>query len=154
LIAATTNRAHDAAHRGEMTVEWRCEEHADHFVLCNLDLFEQILLNLVDNSCKYAARAHDRRIVIHSSIVNKRLHLSIQDFGPGFSSSTRWWQPFSKSAEQAAESAPGIGLGLALSKSLARQFSAKLRIDSSKAGAKVTLSLKIVTNGVIATNAT
>lgn len=154
LIAATTNRAHDAAHRGEMTVEWRCEDHTDQYVLCNLDLFEQILLNLVDNSCKYAARAHDRRIVIHSSIVNKRLHLSIQDFGPGFSSSTRWWQPFSKSAEQAAESAPGIGLGLALSKSLARQFSAKLWIDSSQAGAKVTLSLKIVTNGVIATNAT
>ncbi|MFN7876035.1 MAG: sensor histidine kinase [Pirellula sp.] len=154
MIAATTSRAQNAAHRGEMTVEWQCEDHADQYVLCNLDLFEQILLNLVDNSCKYASRAVDRRIVIQSSIVNKRLHLSIQDFGPGFSSSTRWWQPFSKSAEQAAESAPGIGLGLALSKSLARQFSAELSIDSSQAGAKVTLSLKIVPQGMIDTNPT
>lgn len=154
MIAATKNRAQDAAHRGEMTVEWRCEEHAELFVLCNLDLFEQILLNLVDNSCKYASRAVDRRIVIQSTILNNRLHLRVQDFGPGFAGSTRWWQPFSKSAEQAAESAPGIGLGLALSKSLARQFSAKLWIDPSQAGAQVTLSLKIVPQGIIDTNAT
>nr|MCU0721773.1 HAMP domain-containing histidine kinase [Pirellula sp.] len=58
------NRMESAASRGNMTIAWEYYVHANKFVICNVDLMEQILLNLVDNSCKYAASATDRRIVI------------------------------------------------------------------------------------------
>ncbi|MFN7844438.1 MAG: sensor histidine kinase [Pirellula sp.] len=143
ILDRIKSRMESAAYRGNMNIVWEYYTHANKTVFCNVELMEQILLNLVDNSCKYAATAADRRIVIASSVVNKNLHVSVRDFGPGFTSSSRWWKPFSKSAEQAAESAPGIGLGLALSESLAKQFSAKLFCDSVEAGAQVTLSLQM-----------
>jgi signal transduction histidine kinase len=144
ILDRIKSRMESAAYRGNMKIVWEYSTHANKIVFCNVDLMEQILLNLVDNSCKYAASAADRRIVIASSVVNNRLHVSVRDFGPGFTNSSRWWKPFSKSAEQAAESAPGIGLGLALSESLAKQFSAKLFCDSVEAGARVTLSLEMI----------
>ena len=144
ILDRIKSRMESAASRGNMTIVWEYYAHSNKFVICNIDLMEQILLNLIDNSCKYAASATDRRIVVASNVVNNRLHVSVKDFGPGFTSSSRWWKPFSKSAEQAAESAPGIGLGLALSESLAKQFSAKLFCDTVEAGAKVTLSLEMI----------
>lgn len=144
ILSRIENRIESAAARGNMQIVWDCYDHADRLVTCNIDLMEQILLNLIDNSCKYAASATDRRIILSSSVKDNRLHLSVRDFGPGFRDSYRWWKPFSKSAEQAAESAPGIGLGLALSESLAKQFSAKLYSEPSQAGAKLTLSLELI----------
>ena len=43
--------------------------------------------------------------------------------------SRRLFRPFSKSARDAADSAPGVGLGLALSRRLARSMGGDLRLD-------------------------
>ena len=39
------------------------------------------------------------------------------------------FRPFSKSVHEAANTAPGLGLGLALSRRLARNMGADLRLD-------------------------
>jgi signal transduction histidine kinase len=130
---------------------------------------EQILLNLVDNACKYAASASDRRIHIevaqngkdrsHESHGSHRSHFSsarrgrpghvllrVRDHGPGISveDARRLFRPFSKSAREAANSAPGVGLGLALSRRLARAMGGDLRLDPAAGdGACFTLSLPI-----------
>jgi K+-sensing histidine kinase KdpD len=105
---------------------------------------EQILLNLIDNACKYAVTAIDRRILIQGSLAKGTVELRVRDFGPGFPAS-RWWRPFRKSVEQAAESAPGIGLGLSLSRRLAKQFGGRLRHEKSAQGACLVLSLPLAT---------
>lgn len=43
----------------------------------------------------------------------------------------RLFRPFSKSAQEAADSTPGIGLGLALSRRLAQDMGAQLRLDDT-----------------------
>ena len=55
--------------------------------------------------------------------------LRVSDFGPGLSAAARrtLFQPFQKSSSQAAESAPGVGLGLALSQRLAVELCGSLR---------------------------
>ena len=97
---------------------------------------EQILYNLVDNACKYAAKADDRRIHIELENGNRRGIIRIRDHGPGIASSEarRLFRPFHKSAKNAAESAPGVGLGLALSRRLAHQMKGDLRIEASVNG--------------------
>jgi len=61
------------------------------------------------------------------------IELRVRDHGPGISgaASRRLFRSFSKSAHDAANSAPGVGLGLALSRRLARDMGARLRLDKT-----------------------
>ncbi|MBL7076133.1 MAG: HAMP domain-containing histidine kinase [Kiritimatiellae bacterium] len=92
----------------------------------------QILFNLVDNACKYAAQAADTRIHFSVSHDPRHLLLCVCDHGPGLKSgeSRMVFRPFRKSARQAARSAPGVGLGLALCRSLARQLGGDVSYES------------------------
>jgi signal transduction histidine kinase len=52
------------------------------------------------------------------------------------------FRPFSKSANDAAQSAPGVGLGLALSRRLARSLGGDLRLEENgPLGASFTLTI-------------
>ena len=105
---------------------------------------EQILLNLVDNACKYAAGAGDPTILLHAERRDGKIRLTVADHGPGIPKHERGrlFKPFRKSAHQAAESAPGVGLGLALSRRLARQMGGDLQLDDpTQPGARFVLSL-------------
>ena len=57
--------------------------------------------------------------------------IRVRNHDPGISRAVahRLFVPFGKSARQAADSAPGVGLGLSLSRRLARQFGGDLRIE-------------------------
>lgn len=91
---------------------------------------EQILFNLVDNACKYAASAEDRRIELRAAATGDTVTLRVADHGPGVPDDVRrrLFHPFRRSAREAAGSAPGVGLGLALSRRLARAMSGDLRL--------------------------
>lgn len=95
---------------------------------------EQILFNLVDNACKYARGADDARIEIRADRAGDRVRVRVTDFGPGIPADERRrvFAPFHKSAQKAAVSAPGVGLGLALCRRLARQMRGELRLDEAR----------------------
>jgi signal transduction histidine kinase len=77
---------------------------------------ERILFNWVDNACKYAAEATDRRLEICPLLRGSYAVLRLTDHGPGVppEARRRIFRPFHKSAARAAATAPGVGLGLAL----------------------------------------
>jgi signal transduction histidine kinase len=104
---------------------------------------EQILFNLVDNACKYAAHATPRTIHVHAAANNGHLEIRVRDQGPGIApaDARRLFRPFSKSAERAASSAPGVGLGLALCRQLARQLRGDLRYQPGQGGTTFVLAL-------------
>jgi len=54
----------------------------------------------------------------------------VRDHGPGISreESARMFKPFRKSAQVAANSAPGVGLGLTLSRRLARAMGGEVTL--------------------------
>jgi signal transduction histidine kinase len=96
---------------------------------------EQIFFNLTDNACKYAAPAAQKRVLEWS--VRKEATAVIflfRDYGPGLTVSARrqLFQPFAKSASEAAHSAPGVGLGLALCRRLARELHGSLTLVQLK----------------------
>jgi signal transduction histidine kinase len=94
---------------------------------------ERVLFNLVDNACKYARDAADRRVHLDGRAEKNIVVLTVSDHGPGLSAkqARRLFRPFRKSAREAANSAPGIGLGLALSRRLARAMGGDLRLARS-----------------------
>lgn len=106
---------------------------------------EQILFNLTDNACKYAAPDSDpRELHLSARVEGRKILISLRDFGPGLSKQAcrKLFQPFAKSATEAAHSAPGVGLGLALCRRLARELGGRLEHQGMKErGACFVLSL-------------
>ncbi|HYW78140.1 MAG TPA: HAMP domain-containing sensor histidine kinase [Thermoguttaceae bacterium] len=115
-----------------------------HLVYANVSAVEQVLFNLVDNACKYAANDSDKRIHLSCEARDGEVRLRLRDHGPGISAEMRrrLFRPFSKSAHEAAHSAPGVGLGLALSRRLARDMRGDLQFEENGTdGACFVLSL-------------
>jgi signal transduction histidine kinase len=101
---------------------------------------EQILFNLVDNAARYGGE----RVSLSCSLAKNALVISVADEGPGVAPEVerRLFEPLRKSAAEAADGAPGIGLGLALSRRLARAMGGELRYRRAR-GATFELTLPL-----------
>jgi len=142
LEQADMKLATDANERGLKTLV-----HVD------VSAVEQILFNLVDNACKYAAPgATDKTVHLEALPTegrNKFAMLRVRDHGQGISAEAarRLFQPFSKSAGEAARTAPGVGLGLAMCRRLSRSLGGELRWESGiRDGASFVLALPVTGN--------
>ncbi|MCI0334248.1 MAG: HAMP domain-containing histidine kinase [Planctomycetes bacterium] len=133
------------AAQADMKCDLQLESHAaDLEFTTDQSVVEQILFNLVDNAAKYAREAEDRQIHVEASRDGEWVRLVVRDHGPGIEQRAWGRQPraFGKSAQQSAETAPGVGLGLALCRRLARQLGGRLEIDGATGdGATVALLL-------------
>ena len=134
LLDRLVPRLADRASQAGMHLEVAVSDSAKGArIRANLLSVEQILFNLVDNACKYACGAADKRIEMNVDRMGDRVEMRVADRGPGLSAAARakLFEPFSKSVQEAAQSAPGLGLGLALSRRLARNMGGELRLDES-----------------------
>ncbi|MES2659673.1 MAG: HAMP domain-containing sensor histidine kinase [Verrucomicrobiota bacterium] len=106
---------------------------------------EHILFNLIDNAAKYAAAGDPPEVEIRILTTGRHLEILVSDHGPGIPPSERGriFRAFHKSAREAAESRPGVGLGLALSRRLAKSLGGGLECVDSKQGACFVLRLPI-----------
>jgi signal transduction histidine kinase len=138
-----TNRAAQANFELVATLDESLREKTIH---TDPGAVEQIVFNLVDNSCKYAVGAADRRLHLNMNLSkDEHLEISVCDHGPGIPAAERsqLFQPFRKSAARAAVSAPGVGLGLALCRRLARAMNGDLRLASKHSGSCFELRLPL-----------
>lgn len=112
----------------------------------DVGVVEQILFNLVDNASKYGLPDSGEPCIHLEALPEKGKFalLRVRDEGRGISADVagRLFEPFHRSAEKAAGSAPGVGLGLALCRKLSRSLGGDLRQDRSvPTGAAFVLSL-------------
>jgi signal transduction histidine kinase len=105
----------------------------------------QILFNLVDNACKYARDAAQRTIELTASAKDGVVALRVRDHGPGLAPDRgrAAFTPFERAGRPAGDAVPGIGLGLALSRALARDLGGDLDLERSDGGASFVLTLPI-----------
>ena len=107
---------------------------------------EQIFTNLADNAIKYAREVEHPTISISTMRGHDSLSIRFADNGPGIPS--KWqrgiFRPFSRSAKDVEGRKPGIGLGLALSRDIARSIGGNLVLEKSDAkGTAFTLTLPL-----------
>ena len=130
-----------------MELKLEMGETADSIsVRADLSAVERILFNLVDNAGKYARNSQNLDILFSIGITSGMAVLSIRDHGPGVPSHLRrkLFVPFAKSASDAANSAPGVGIGLTISRRLARQMNGDLYLDNAVThGAAFVLTLPL-----------
>jgi signal transduction histidine kinase len=111
---------------------------ADAVVVTDEDAIDQILFNLADNAAKYARDAADKTVHLAARRAGDRVQIDVRDHGPGIGASfrERIFAPFDRGALPAASNdVPGVGLGLALARGLARDLGGELMLVDGGGGA-------------------
>jgi two-component system sensor histidine kinase KdpD len=89
----------------------------------------QILLNLVENACRYGRS--DEKPLIRLAIERRgdRVEVRVRDFGPGVPAdlARRIFLPFERGAS--SDPARGLGMGLPLSRDFARELGGDLYLE-------------------------
>ncbi|MFG0304696.1 MAG: ATP-binding protein [Phycisphaerales bacterium JB040] len=115
---------------------------------------ERILTNLVDNACKYAPPASEgqddppgeTRIHLDVRLVDDTLEVLVADYGPGIDPAdrARVFGEFQRGRAGQRADRSGLGLGLALSRGLARESGGDLRLTRRRGhGAEFLLTLPL-----------
>lgn len=137
LLERVGPRLENRAAQAEMKCDLQVEaSEADQAFTTDQAVVEQILFNLVDNAAKYAREAPDRQIHVEATRNGEWVRFVVRDHGPGIEklSFGRASRAFGKTAEQSAETASGVGLGLALCRRLSRQLGGRLEIGGANDG--------------------
>jgi signal transduction histidine kinase len=104
----------------------------------------QILLNLLMNAIKYSGRESSGTVTIGTTMTRYDVLIQVSDNGPGIPPEKleAIFEPFIQLATGLANRQGGVGLGLAISRDLARAMSGDLTVDSTVGlGSRFTLSL-------------
>jgi len=147
LIEESRARLEDRLATAGMTLEVKLHPDAATARLrVDTAAVEHILFNLIDNAAKYAAGSTPPVVILETARRGNGLEIQIRDHGPGIPETERRriFQPFHKTDLAAAESQPGVGLGLALSRRLARSIGGRLDYRSVAHGACFVLGIPII----------
>jgi signal transduction histidine kinase len=139
VVAAVSLFRHRATHR--LSVE--CEEPLPP-VDADPDALDRILKNLVSNAIKYSPAGG--LVSVDVRAVGARLEFSVADEGRGIAAEAlpRIFEPYYR-APDASDAARGVGLGLAVVKSLVDAHGGSIRVASAPGqGTRVTFALPAV----------
>ncbi|HOD82730.1 MAG: Sensor protein SrrB [Planctomycetes bacterium ADurb.Bin126] len=94
---------------------------------------ELVLFNLVDNACKYAASADDKRIHLEAEVRDGWARLRVRDHGPGIARRDRrkLFRAFARLRQEMAGGKQGVGLGLTICRRLARSMGGTLAVEDA-----------------------
>lgn len=146
LIERVSSRLIERAREAGMDLVISTVDASDATLNVDVQAVEQILFNLVDNSCKYAKDAANRELILDAYTRGRKLELRYRDHGPGISAADarRIFSPFQRGARQQDHSTSGVGLGLAIARGLARELGGDLRLsDADNSGAAFVLTLPV-----------
>lgn len=123
-------------------MEIRVNSGAPATVELDPDALEQILGNLLNNVEKYASNG--RHLTIISTQEGKLTTIIVADNGPGIADADkeRIFAPFTRLSNKVTDGAAGTGMGLGISRDLARLHGGELVIDPAESGATFRLTLK------------
>ncbi len=118
------------------------------FVLCDILLVQQVLINLLDNARKYASQ---KEPVLELEISPDQVVFCFQDFGPGIAAPDRdrIFERFFRSEQIASKvdshavAAPGTGLGLSICRGLVEAQNGQIWLADSPRGSRFCFSLPV-----------
>jgi signal transduction histidine kinase len=141
-------------HNMDLVASLDLEAHQERTLTIDPHAVERIMMNLVENACKYAApgeddtehEEQDTRVHLDVSVRDNNLELLIADHGPGIppNEEARIFGEFQRGRLGLGNARSGLGLGLALSRGLAREMGGDLElVRRRRHGAEFLLTLPL-----------
>lgn len=123
-------------------LRWTIPEHlppvsADHHALLH------IFMNLATNSQRALRSSEDKRLIIAVSVEPDKVVVRFADSGPGVERPDHLFQPFRHPSD-------GAGLGLYLSRALARSFAGELGFEPQPCGSCFAVEIPLARQGQMA----
>lgn len=117
-----------------LTLNWQLPPEPVSAVV-DRDALEQIVLNLLDNACKYAAEGREVAVALEARPGGGAL-VRVADRGPGVPSEQREriFEKFHRVDESLTAEKTGTGLGLSIARQLARGLGGELRCEPREGG--------------------
>jgi signal transduction histidine kinase len=130
LIADLGPSLQERTEQASMRLEIEVADAGDLEVAGDRGSVERVIVNLVDNACKYAAEAVDKRITLRVVPAGAGVEFRVRDRGPGVPNRERRriFNPFVRARRHAGDGSSGLGLGLALARGVARSLGGDLRL--------------------------
>ena len=140
VVRAAAERARPALERAG--VDLRLDAPPALPALVDDDALSRILGNLLDNAEKYGRGAADRAVTVTAAAEGDHVTIAVRDAGPGVAPDAipRLFEPFSRGVT--GDGPAGLGLGLALSRSLARAMGGDLTHRATPDGATFVVTLR------------
>ncbi len=142
LFEKVSDKLKQAGFQVSVNIDPRCKLQSLRTDLLSV---EQILTNLADNAIKYAGGEH-AAVTLSVMLAPRALSIRFADHGKGMEEEAKKtiFRPFSRSARATSGRQPGVGLGLALSRDLARSIGGELALEgSSDQGTSFVLALPL-----------
>ena len=116
--------------RKALSLNWSCPR-GPIYVECSQDAFQQVLLNLLDNACKYTP-AGGAVLRVHAD--DEWVSIAVEDTGQGVSAEARdrIFSQWARGDNQAYARVPGLGLGLWLAKQLVETYGGTLTLETQQ----------------------
>jgi signal transduction histidine kinase len=108
----------------------------------DVDIFTQIIINLVDNALKFSAKAATRAIDIDARLQDRGTAVfSVRDYGPGIPKNqmTKIFRLFYRSGNELTRETAGTGIGLALVRQLSQAMHGQVDVLNREPGAEFRL---------------
>ncbi len=121
-------------------------QSADNKLMIDLDLFTQIIINLVDNAIKFSKNASAKCIEVRCfESSGQSISFSVRDYGPGIAKDQmkKIFQLFYRAENELTRQTVGTGIGLALVQQLARHMNAKVDVINRQPGAEFSIEFKL-----------
>jgi two-component system, OmpR family, phosphate regulon sensor histidine kinase PhoR len=143
LMDLVRERVTAPAERAGFRLELRCAGPGR--VQADPDAFLQVLINLVDNALKFAARSEPRLIEIGCERLDAHWwRFRVRDYGPGVPKASRReiFRLFYRGEEAIRQAIPGTGIGLALVQGLTLAMGGRVTVVNREPGAELCVDLR------------
>jgi signal transduction histidine kinase len=142
ILEQTIENFGDILERRQLNIRWEPAAEAPIWLHCDRIWCMEILGNLLSNAHKYSPV--ERPIEVRVQVLAETLSCSVRDFGPGIAEEDRprIFERFYRGAQ--AQRVSGIGLGLAIARTLAEWHGGSLTVRNAQGGgAEFTLHLPL-----------
>ena len=151
LLDTVRSKVASLVERAGFTLEIQCDtETGRRAIDVDIDCITQILINLVDNSLKFAAKSERKQICISCQVLpGTDLQIAVRDYGPGIAGAhmKKIFRLFYRPENELTRDTVGTGIGLALVKQMVHAMHGSIDVVNMDPGAEFRLVFPAATLG-------